>query len=173
VKGVKFNVEQAVRPILKFILTPLIILSAFFQSILLKIENSENEKLYYGHTIVQVIYSLSISFSSGIVISFIINLILNYRYKSIDLKLNSLIWIPCFILVILIWIVLLNYKDVEFNLPKLILSTCGLLVEVDLKFRFWESIASVMVISGISCYFLIKILSSYTIYNIDSYSLLC
>ena len=33
-----------------------------------------------------------------------INLILNYKYKSIDLKLNGLLWISCCILVLLIWI---------------------------------------------------------------------
>lgn len=165
--------EKSTRPILKFILLPLIILSAFFQSILqgilLEIEKSKSEKLYYGFTIVQIIYLLSISFSSGIVISFVVNEILNLLFKNTNGGIESLVWIPFLISVLSVWIILLNHKNVDFNLPKLVLSTCSLFTKVNFKTRLLESIISVPIIASISCMLLVEELSNYDINNKDNY----
>ncbi|WP_286908990.1 hypothetical protein [Clostridium sp. UBA1652] len=152
--------------ILEYIYTPLIFLSALFDSILLENEKRNQKYKYLLRNIIQIVYCILISLLLGIMLGFFTLMLLALRYSFSDTAAYGIILIPIILCIILIWILFLNYDDKNFNLPKIIFSICWFLINVNLKSLIFETIINILIFPIILMTIFMKFLSTFDIsYN--------
>lgn len=147
----------------KEILKLFIMISSFFESILLKMKKGNHKHSYFLHKMVQSFYCLSMAFTLELILSIAVIILIAIRYNAVTLGQHVLFWIPIFLTVLLIWIVILNYKNLEFSLPNSLLSALLILKNTNFKMRLFESILSIFIIPIILTTLIIRLLSNYSV----------
>ncbi|WP_343339155.1 hypothetical protein TPELB_15110 [Terrisporobacter petrolearius] len=160
------------KSLIEWILTPFIILSCFFQSVLEKNGKTKCRNSYLIQSSIQIIYCICLSFSSGIVLSIIGTLGIALRYDMGTIGRYTVFWIPLFTAILLIWVVILNYKNPNFSLSYSLYSIYWLSLNMKFKIRFWESLISIFIMPIILVIIMIMLLSNYRVPIQETYVIL-
>ncbi|SHI26603.1 hypothetical protein [Clostridium intestinale] len=120
------------------IFKPIIILSSFFESVLLKNEKRDSQHKYVLRNIIQVGYCISISITLGSVLGLLFQIILATIYPVTRIGIHRVFLVQIILLMIMLAVLFLNHDDKTFNFPKTTFSICWFLINSKLKALFIE-----------------------------------
>lgn len=121
----------------------------FFISITLIVESiydRENKLSKWKDTLIQIIYSLIISFVLGFIgIIFIIVILGIFNRQYIEQGVSSILVMSTFVFIIFMWIILYNHKEEDFRFSKSIISVFALTLNIGLKKILIQSLIYIVV----------------------------
>lgn len=121
----------------------------FFISITLIVESiydRENKLSKWKDTLIQIIYSLIISFVLGFIGIILIIVILGiFNRQYIEQGVSSILVMSTFVFIIFMWIILYNHKEENFRFSKSIISVFALTLNIGLKKILIQSLIYIVV----------------------------